>query len=170
MPGNDDGPVVRLQDREIEALIAERKKVTPEMLQKLSQLRPAGDNKLTQDCEVIGEDGSVFRIILRQNRLNPLDFAAIFAYRLPDTGRLFHLRRYDSRAEHRNPIERQRFTAYHVHQATARYQARGFDEEGYAEPSDRFTDLHGALQCLFADCGCDIPPTPQILLFPGGLP
>jgi len=167
---NEDGPVVRLQDWEIEGLLAERKKVTLDMLHRLSQLRPHGQNHLTQDCEVVGEEGSVFQIILRQNLLYPLDFSVVLGYKLPDTGHVFRLRRYDSKAEHKNRIERQSFTDYHVHQATARYQARGFDEESYAEASDRFTDLHGALQCLFADCGFDLPPDAQTTLFPGGLP
>lgn len=57
---NEDGPVVHLQDREIERLLAERKKVTPQMLERLSQLCPHGENHLTQDCEIIGDEGSRF--------------------------------------------------------------------------------------------------------------
>jgi hypothetical protein len=167
---NEYEPVVRLQDWEIERLIAERKKVTPQMLQRLSQMRPYGENQLTHDCEIVGDEGSTFKIILRQNLNIPLDFSVILGYQLPDTRRIFRLRRYDSKAEHRNIIERQRFTSYHIHKATARYQARGFDEEGYAEPSDLFTDLHEALQCLFAECGCDLPPDAQIALFVGVRP
>ena len=118
----------------------------------------------------MGEEGSTFNIVLRQNLSNARDFSAVFGYKLPDTRRIFRLRRYDSRAEHKNLIEWQRFTEYHIHKATARYQARGFDEEGYAEPSDLFTDLHEALQRLFVDCGCDIPPDAQISLFSVGRP
>ncbi len=165
---NADRPVVRLQDWEIERLLMERKKVTPNMLQRLAQLRPHGVGHLTQDCEIVGEEGSIFQIILRQNLFNPRDFTVILGYKLPDTGRVFRLRRYDSKAEHKNRIERQRFIDFHVHHATARYQAYGFDEDGYAEASDRFNDLHGALQCLFTECGCDLPPDTQIMLFPGG--
>ena len=167
---NEEGPVVRLQDWQIERLLAERKKVTPDMLQRLSTLRPQGRDQQTQDCEILGEEENTFRIILRQNLLYPLDFSVILGYRLPDTGSLFRLRRYDSKAEHKNRIERQSFTDYHIHQATARYQARGFDEDTYAVPSDRFTDLYEALRCLFADCGFDLPPDAQPSLFPGGLP
>lgn len=167
---NEDEPAVRLQDREIERLLVERKKLTTPMLQRLSELRPHGESQLTQDCEIVGDEGSVFRIILRQSLLYPLNFAVILAYRLPDTTQVFCLRRYDSKAEHYNRIERQRFTAYHIHKATARYQARGFDEEGYAEVSNDFTDLYGALQCLFGECGFDLPPDMQTSLFPRGLP
>ena len=117
---------------------------------------------------MIKAEGSIFQIILRKNLLNPLDFSAVFGYKLPDTGRLFRLRRYDSKAEHKNPIERQRFTDFHIHQATARYQARGFDEETYAEASNSFSDLHGALLCLFTDCGCDPPPGDTNYTFPRG--
>ena len=86
---------------------------------------------------------------MRQNLLNPLDFAVVLGYKLPDTGRLFRLRRYDSKAEHKNPIdERQRFTDYHVHKATMRYQARGNDEEAYAEIS------HQMRKSLFFQGGC----------------
>lgn len=167
---NIDEPLVRLQDWEIQSLLAERKKMTPAMLERLSELRLTGQGHRRQECEVVGEEGSIFRIMLRQNLMNPQDWCVILAYVLPDTGRPFRLRRYDSPAEHRNRIERSHFTDYHIHMATARYQARGFDEEGYAEPSDRFADLHGAVQCLFMDCGCELPPNAQTTLFPGGRP
>ena len=35
--------------------------------------------------------------------------------------------------------------------ATERYQARGFKEEAYAEPTDRFTTFAQALQCALDD-------------------
>ena len=54
---NEDRLVVRLQDWEIERLLVERKKVTLDILQKLEQLHPHGVGHLTQDCEVVGEEG-----------------------------------------------------------------------------------------------------------------
>jgi len=112
---------VRLTDWDIEHRLAEQKKVTRSDLQHLYPLQGHAQASQSQELEVVGEDGGVFRIILRQNLLNPLDFSAILGYKLPDSGRLFRLRRYDSKAEHKNLIERQRFTDFHIHMATARY-------------------------------------------------
>jgi len=39
--------------------------------------------------------------------------------------------------------------------ATERYQELGAKEDSYAEPTDRFTDLGGAIDCLLADCSFD---------------
>jgi hypothetical protein len=64
-------------------------------------------------------------------------------------------------------IEKQRFYDFHIHTATARYQARAMSEEAYAEPSDRFRDLHEALYCLLNDCGFDWPQDQQEDLFSG---
>lgn len=73
-----------------------------------------------------------------------------------DTNQLFRLRRHNGRShEHTNKIEGDKFYEFHIHIATERYQDLGVREDSYAEPTDRFTDLGGAIDCLLADCGFD---------------
>ena len=110
--------------------------------------------------------GASFRLILRQGKINPLDFSVILAVQVPRSNRIFRLRRYNGRShEHTNHIEDTRFYDFHIHIATMRYQEIGTREDAYAEPTDRYGDFHGALRCLIADVNLDIPPGPQRSLF-----
>ena len=67
-----------------------------------------------------------FRIILRRNHINPLDFSVILAVRVPNSNQLFRLRRYNGNShEHTNKIENEKLHDFHIHLATKRYQERG---------------------------------------------
>lgn len=59
---------------------------------------------------------------------------------------------------------------YHIHTATRRYLEKRNKAEGFAETTDRFKTLQGALHCLVTDCnvsGIDTTPdqTDQLGLF-----
>ena len=84
---------------------------------------------------------------------NPLDFSAILGFIPPKKTDVFLLRRYNGKShEHRNKIEKEpAFYDFHIHTATARYQKEGPREEYYAEVTDRYADLHGAIDCLVSD-------------------
>ena len=58
-----------------------------------------------------------------------------------------------------------KFYSFHIHQATERYQEAGWDEDSYAEPTERFADLHGAIKCILQDCGFILPEGEQLILF-----
>lgn len=115
-----------------------------------------------RDLSLSGEDGSTFRLMLRQSLSNPLDFSVIVGYQMPNSNRLFRLRRYNGRfTEHTNRLENESFYDFHVHQATARYQDAGLAEDTFAQRTDRFGDLQGAIDCLLQDCGFVIPKDPK---------
>ena len=64
--------------------------------------------------------------MLRQNKINRLDFSVILAVRVPQSNLLFRLRRYNGKShEHTNHIEGDTFYDYHIHMATERYQEIG---------------------------------------------
>jgi hypothetical protein len=87
----------------------------------------------------------------------------ILGYLREDVTSLFRLRRYNGKShEHTNKIEGNTFYEFHIHTATERYQDRGMDEDAFAEPTTRFSDLNGAIDCMVADCGFDLPPEPQM--------
>lgn len=48
---------------------------------------------------------------------------------------------------------------------TERYQAAGYEEDHYAETTDRFADLGGAIQCMLQDCAFELPSDTQGSLF-----
>jgi hypothetical protein len=129
------------------------------------QLRPKQGHK-ERDLDITGANGSEFRLILRQNLLNVLDFSVILAYSVSSSSQMFRLRRYNGKShEHTNQIERNRFYDFHIHFATERYQHSGLREDAYAEVTNRYGDFQGALDCLIQDCGLVRPSSGQELLF-----
>jgi hypothetical protein len=151
-------------DQEIAALIQERKPLPADWRNRV-RLRPKRGHE-ERDLELTGDGGGEFRMILRQNRINRLDFSLILAVRVPQSNQLFRLRRYNGKShEHTNHIEDQTFYDFHIHMATERYQEIGTREDAYAEPTDRYGDFHGALRCLIDDANLEVPPEAQGQLF-----
>ncbi|MCY4661719.1 MAG: hypothetical protein OXF93_18215 [Acidobacteria bacterium] len=84
----------------------------------------------------------------------------------PQSTQVFRLRRYNGRShQHTNQIEDEVFYDFHIHFATERYQELGAREDAYALPTDRYTTLRGALDCLFEDANFSVPPKSQGELF-----
>ena len=151
---------VLLNDDEIQRFINESKPLPPNFHLRLRLKPKRGHKEAELDFE--GADGSPFRLILRQTMGNPLDFSLILAYCVPRTNIVFRLRRYNGRShEHTNKLEGDRFYSFHIHKATLRYQEEGFREDAYAEPTDRYADVEGALECMLSNCGFEVPPNPQ---------
>jgi hypothetical protein len=155
---------VRYTDAEIQALIAEPKPLSGRSFAPIRWVQREGHRKATFD--VMGDNGNAFVIILRQSLFNDLDFSVILGTPMPGTTTLFILRRYNGRShQHRNKIEKTRFQGFHIHTATERYQEADYDEEGYAEPTDRYDSFAGALRCLLDDAGFYDPTPPEPSLF-----
>ena len=159
----------RLTEAEIAQLLAEPKPL-PDDYQARLQLRPRSGHERAE-LDVPAPSGNRFRILLRQNMRNALDFSAIVAHAPSNSNLLFRLRRYNGRShEHTNRLEGTTFYDFHIHTATERYQELGAKEDSFAQPTDRFADLRGALACLLDDCGFRRPDTPQLSLFEGAVP
>jgi hypothetical protein len=154
----------QLSDVEITALLAEPKPL-PEDYQARLQLRPKSGHK-ERELDITGAAGSDFQLIVRQSIFNPLDFSVILGYSIPGSNVLFRLRRYNGRShQHTNRIEGNTFYDFHIHMATERYQTAGIQEDHYAETTNRFADLVGAIQCMFQDCAFEVPSGTQESLF-----
>lgn len=156
---------IAFTDEQIESLIQEPKPLPSDYRVHLALREKRGHRE--QNYTIQGQHENEFQIILRQSSSNPLNFSAILAVTVPGTNRVFLLRRHNSRTHgHSNHLEKSEF-AYqcHIHQATARYQEAGSDEESFAESTDRFSDLGGALDCMLKDCGFILPEGDQLGLF-----
>jgi hypothetical protein len=154
---------VKFTDEEISGLIAETKILTDDYDQ-LSRFRERRGYR-ERDIEIEGTQGSKFRLILRQTILNPMDFSVILAVRSVDSNKLFRLRRYNGKHIHTNRIEKNRFYGFHIHEATERYQRLGMKEESFAEPTENYSDIHGAISCMINDCNFKLPDDHQGRLF-----
>lgn len=153
-----------LSDQDIASLLAERKPLERD-LRACAQVRPKRGHK---ECELslTGDAGSDFQVVFRQSEFNPLDFSVILCYCVPGSSLVVRLRRYNGKShEHTNKIEGDTFYDFHVHTATERYQQTGLREDSFAQPTDRYCDFNGAVQCMMNDCGFDAPPDLQGVLF-----
>jgi hypothetical protein len=109
---------------------------------------------LEREFDVVGANGSRFQIILRQSSLNLFDFSLVLAVLPSDSNQTFRLCRYNGRShQHTNRIEGGTFFDFLIHRATARYQELGGREDGYAEPTSRYTDFDTALRCFLSENG-----------------
>ncbi len=154
-----------LTDREIDGLIRESKPLQTDWRRRFTTKAKHGHRE--RESHVAGALGSQFRLILRESISNPLGFSVILAFTPAATNQLFRLRRYNGRDhEHTNKLEKHSFYAFHIHQATERYQLSGLREDAFAEPTDRFSDFDGAVTCMLSDCAFSLPDDPQAA-FPG---
>jgi hypothetical protein len=155
---------VRLTDKEIGDLLGEPKPLPEGHWAKL-KLRPKRGHEEGQ-LDVTGGTGNQFRLILRRNNLNPLDFSVIVAFLPRQTNQVFRLRRYNGKhGEHTNRIEGRKIDGFHVHSATERYQDLGADEDAYAEPTDAYADFPGALAFALKDSSFQATTDGQHQLF-----
>lgn len=148
-----------LNDNEIAVLIAEGKMLPDELANLAPRLRSTKAGHKEASHDLTSKEGHEFRIMIRQSTINSLDFSVILAY-LPElTTEVLRLRRYNGKShEHKNPIEGNKFYEFHIHTATERYQQRDPDyPDMFAESTNRYADLSGALKCLIEDCGFELP-------------
>ncbi|MDI6787976.1 MAG: hypothetical protein QME51_06355 [Planctomycetota bacterium] len=152
-----------LSDKEISVLMQERKPF-PDNYQNLFQTKDKRGHK-EQELSIPRGDGSQFKVILRQNQINHLDFSLILGYVPPKKNTVFRLRRYNGKShQHSNKIEREKFYNFHIHQATERYQMAGFDEDTYAVPCPEYANIQEALDCFIKDCIIVLPTDNQLKL------
>lgn len=150
-------------DNEIQDLFNEKKHLAislGELFHKMSQKK--GHKQAEQFIQ--RTDGSSFVIKIRVSNENILDFSAILGFIPVNRTKTFLLRRYNGKShEHRNRLEKEvPFYDYHIHTATERYQREGGNEDHYAETTDRYSSIQGALDCLIEDCNIELPPSTQL--------
>lgn len=121
-----------------------------------------------RNLDLQGDSGAKYRLFLRQNTRNVLDFSVILARELPGSGDVFRLRRHNGKGhEYKNKIEGNVVYDQHIHYATERYQKRGFDEDGYAEATDRYSTIDEAVDYMIDNGNIAILPAVQRELFSG---
>lgn len=133
------------------------------------------------ELQLIAMYGVFVALFSRYPKIYDLAAAALFTFSLASLARrryreylvifaiatlnreTIRLRRYNGKShEHTNKIESQKFGGYHIHQATERYQQSGTREDEYAEPTRRYSDLHGAFRCMIGDCKFIEPSNAQM--------
>ena len=153
-------------DQKITALIEERKVLPNNWRNKFRKRMNRGSNEYL--LNITGEEGNKFRVIVRMSVSDELNFSVVLGVKVPPPKKFFRLKRYNGNHEHTNTIEDEKVNGFHIHTATERYQVNSIREEDYAEPTERYTDVNGALKCLFADANFEDPNALQNTLFEEG--
>ena len=147
--------VAILKSYQIKELIEEPKRIKENIFD-LKLLRERKNSK-HRNVSVKGSLQHNFRIILRQSRIDPLDFTAGLIYIRRENNQDFILLRYNGSHSHKNVIEKEVFEGFHIHTATERYQEYGSGRvEGYAQQTDRYSTLTEAIECLIKDSNITI--------------
>ena len=135
-----------ITDREVSIFLQEKKTLQ-------NPLNPSfKDGRSSQkfEQEVEGENGNIFKIIIRISKFNPSDFSIILCVKIGN--RLFRLKRYNGDShQHTNRLENEKINGCHIHQATERYQNNWFREEDYAKQTNRYNDWRKALEIMLGE-------------------
>lgn len=96
--------------------------------------------------------------------LDAYDFSVILAF-VPTSGGEVILRRHNGRNHrHKNHLEGTELTGrFHAHIATERYQGAGSPIDGYAEPTEDFSDLATALDAMLRVASFQMPDQTSLL-------
>ncbi len=137
-----------VSDTKIAQLLASPKRVTNPNARE-------GDkaSHLQKNFRVVSPDGHEFTLYWRQNKRIKEDFSCGLAWHMPSGETLTLVRYNGSSHPHPNRLEG---TAVefecHIHRATERYIRANLKPEGFAEPTDRYRSVAGALHELMSDC------------------
>lgn len=94
-----------------------------------------------------------FSLFQRQNVRVPEDFSCGLLWEPPGGGRMILVRYNGPSHVHGNKLEGDTLRhVCHIHRTTERYLAAGIKDEGFAESSQRYRTLEGALHCIATDC------------------
>jgi len=156
-----------MEDAEINRLLSIGKHISNPRARRIEKR-----GSIQVNYEAVASSGEQFRVYVRQNMRIPDGFSCGLLY-VPVSGETVTLARYNgSDHEHTNPLESGSAIRFkcHIHRATARYIEAGRKAEHFAETTERYRELEGALQALLHDCnitGLEDPtmePDPQMAL------
>ena len=90
-----------------------------------------------------------WQLYIRLNSKYPLDFSCGLEFIPENRKEGFRLRRYNGKSHfHTNQLEKETFQDFHIHIATEKYQRSSYKDDHYAEPTDRYAQLRGALNAF----------------------
>ncbi len=114
-----------------------------------------GHNQVNYKVTATDVSERKFEIYVRQNLGTDMndDFSCGISWVAPN-GETLTLKRYNGPShDHPNPLENTRTgLKCHIHIATEKYIRANRKAEGYAEETNRFRTINGALHCLVTDC------------------
>lgn len=141
-----------LTDQKINELLTCSKRLTnPNARSKAKE----GHEQVNYKATALDSSGHEFEIYTRQNKRDGMedDFSCGISWLAPN-GETLTLKRYNGPSHpHTNHLEKDKLDkACHIHLATEKYIKANRKAEGFAEETERYKTLDGALHCLVNDC------------------
>lgn len=141
-----------ITDEKIKELIKLPKRViNPNIRAKIKD----GHEQFNYNVSCIGNDKYSFELYSRQNKREGMedDFSCGLNWVAPNGETLILCRYNGSSHNHPNHLENEKLGYNcHIHKTTEKYIKANRKPEGYAEKTERYTTLNGALFCLVNDC------------------
>jgi hypothetical protein len=141
-----------ITDTKIQELLACGKRLTnPNARSRMKD----GHEEVNYKVEALDEPGHKFEVYKRQNMREGMedDFSCGISWIAPN-GETLTLKRYNGpNHNHTNHLEKESLGyIHHMHLATENYIKANRKAEGFAEKTDRYKTVDGALHCLVTDC------------------
>jgi len=141
-----------LTDKKIEELLNSKKRLTnPQTKKKILE----GREQVNYTVSSLDNLSHKFEVYTRQNTREGMenDFSCGISW-IAANGETLTLKRYNgSSHSHPNHLEKTKLGyEFHIHIATEKYIKANRKAEGFAETTDRYSTLNGALHCLINDC------------------
>ena len=141
-----------LTDADISSLLARHKMLPREWRKRLHARSKPTDGHIRNEL-TIEENKEKLSIKCRQNSNNPLVFSIVLMFTNENNHRYIILRcngihpsEHTNRWEKLKRLPNHTFTpCFHIHKATQRYQEEDLRIDGYAEPTESYSDFHTAL-------------------------
>ena len=139
-----------ISDDEIRRMIESPKYVKEKInLDKLcTQLRLSEDGRQYEKTVELECDEYDCQMRIRQSVDRPTNFSVILVCKDSNKNDQVVLRLNGNHGRHKNRIEKNVVEGPHIHIMTERYQLRTTHPDGYAEATDEYVDLEGAVQAF----------------------
>jgi len=142
-----------LTDDEIQRLLSMRKIVAQNDRKNPRWRDVNGHRRLDWQLQTGKDAPERFFVFARQSIDDQLDFTVGLKVQFSDGSSSILMRCNGIHGRHYNRLEHQEFIdLYHIHVATERYVNKGLDAEGYAEITNTYRSVNGALECLLSRC------------------
>jgi hypothetical protein len=142
-----------LSDSEIQSLLREKKTLPANWESRMKPIPKEGTKFKQRQYEFTGDDEHSFRLIVRQNVLNIMDFSIILTF-IDSDKQEYRLIRFNgthpsihtNKVEKRSGAKKYAFrNKFHIHEATERYQLAALDIDGYAVETKQYNSFDAAL-------------------------
>lgn len=129
------------------------------------------EGRVQYNYKVVSENDKElrFELFTRQNSREGMedDFSCGLSWLAPNGESLILCRYNGSSHTHSNRLENEALGyVYHIHKSTERYIRANRKPEGFAEETDKYYTLLGALHCLVSDCNITglttVPDMPKL--------